>query len=677
MITLQSVAKQFGPQQLFDGLNWLIRPNTRYGLVGPNGAGKSTLLRIMSGEMQPDGGSVVVPRGIRVGYLVQEIGELPGSSALEAVLLGIDGWTTARIELAALQQRMEDEPAFAASSQAMRQLGILTDRFDSAGGEGLVDEATRMMGGLGFDPGMIAGPPNSLSGGWRMRVALCRLLLAKYDVLLLDEPTNHLDLEALSWFESFLENYPGSVIVVSHDRAFLDRVPDVIVELSRRGVVESQGGWEDYLQAREMRGEQQQAAAARVDRRRAHLQSFVDRFRAKASKAKQAQSRLKQLAKLEAVDLDDQVSAIGFRFPSAGRTGKEILRLQGVGKSYGDNRVYTGIDLTIWRGMRVALVGPNGAGKSTLLKLLAGVIQPTEGEVILGHQVRIEHYAQHQLESLDANSQVLTEAQRAASDQTSNKVRDVLGAFLFRGRTVEKKVAVLSGGEKARLALARMVLRSPNTLLLDEPTNHLDLLSREVLEDALQNYDGTVVLVSHDRAFINAVATHVVEILPGGRVSWFEGDYDAYLYRKSGGDPKLIDAILRGEDLSARQDDTGDDKAAASETREQARTRKRVEADRRAALATRVKPLKDRVSTLEAEIERSEARLAQITLLQLDPTLYDDGERVRVLSEEQGKLQRHVHDAMAKWEELSLRIEGLEEEILGGADDDAMGGAVA
>ena len=668
MIHVQGLAKQFGPQQLFSGLSWVIRPGIRYGLVGPNGAGKTTLLRMLAGNDQPDGGSIVIPRGVRVGYLVQEVGELPGHDTLQAVLLGIDGWTDARADLAALRRRMADDHDYAGTDAALRALGHATDRFDAFGGEGLLDEARKMLGGLGFSEAMIGGPPNALSGGWRMRVALCRLLLARYDVLLLDEPTNHLDLEALAWFESFLENYPGTVVVVSHDRAFLDRVPDIIAELSPRGIVESVGGYEDYIEGRAQRIEQQQAAAASVERRRAHLQRFVDRFRAKATKARQAQSRMKQLAKLEAVEVDGDVAGIGFRFPAAGRTGKEVLRLQGVGMSYGSNRVYSGIDLTIWRGMRVALVGPNGAGKSTLLKLLAGVLHPTEGEVVLGHQVRVEHYAQHQLESLDAGSQVLVEAQRAASDATMPKVRSLLGAFLFRGKTVEKRVAVLSGGERARLALCRMVLRAPNTLLLDEPTNHLDLLSREVLEDALSAYDGTVVLVSHDRAFINAVATHVLEVLPGGRVSLFEGDYDAYLYRKSGGDPKLVDAILRGEDPSAAAaEDDADRAAGAGETREEARARKRAEAELRAELARRVKPLKDRISGLEADIERWEARCAEIGHAQLDPTLYDDGERVRALAEEHGRLRAQIDDAMTKWEELSLRAEAIEDEIRDGA----------
>ena len=667
MITLQNVARQFGPQRLFEGLSWLIRPGVRYGLVGPNGAGKSTLLQMIAGKQPCDAGSIVSPRGVRVGYLVQEIGELPGESALEAVLLGIDGWTAARTELQALQRRMADDGEFAASAQALRQLGVATERFEVAGGEGLVDEAARMLGGLGFHQTMIDGPPNSLSGGWRMRVALARLLLARYDVLLLDEPTNHLDLEALNWFEGFLESYAGSAVIVSHDRAFLDRVPDVIAELSRKGIVESQGGWEDYLQAREQRQEQQNAAANRVERRRAHLQSFVDRFRAKASKAAQAQSRLKQLARLESVELDGPQARIGFRFPPAGRTGKEILSLRGVSKRYGANEVYRAIDVTIWRGMRVALVGPNGAGKSTLLKMLAGVIEPSSGERVVGHQVRIEHYAQHQLESLDAGSMVLTEAQRAAGDETASRVRDTLGALLFRGRAVEKKVAVLSGGEKARLALARMVLRAPNTLLLDEPTNHLDLLSREVLEDALAAYEGTVVLVSHDRAFINAVATHVLEVLPGGRLSWFEGDYDAYLYRKSGGDPKVVEAILRGQDPDAVYAGRGDDATGgggpASETRDEQKARKRAEAEARAAVAQRVKPLQQRVAALEAEIASGEARLQEIAHLHLDPTLYDDSDRVRALSEEQGRVQRQVEEAMEKWAELSQRVEGLLEEI--------------
>lgn len=686
MIHVQGVSKQFGPQVLFQGLSWVIRTNTRYGLVGPNGAGKTTLLRMLSGEFPPDAGSVVVPKGVRVGYLVQEVGELPGDDVLASVLAGISGWSEARAEVAALRDAMADAEEGTDANAALRALGLATDRFDTAGGDGLIDEAAQMLGGLGFSPAMIAGPPNALSGGWRMRVALCRLLLARYDILLLDEPTNHLDLEALSWFENFLDAFEGTVVVVSHDRAFLDRVPDIIAELSTRGVAEYVGGYEDYVEGRAQHLEQQSAMAARVDRKRAHLQRFVDRFGAKASKATQAQSRLKQLAKLEHVELDSAVSSIGFRFPPASRTGKEVLRIEHVAMRYGDVEVYSDLNVGIWRGMRVALVGVNGAGKSTLLKLLAGVIQPSSGEVIVGHQVRAEHYAQHQLEALDPGALVLHEAQRAASDATMPRVRNLLGAFLFRGRSVEKRVSVLSGGERARLALCRMVLRAPNTLLLDEPTNHLDLLSREVLEDALVAFDGSVVLVSHDRAFINAVATHVFEVQPGGKVSIYEGDYDAYLFRKSGGDQRMIDAILRGETVKvpaqgavggAKAADAANAKgaaaaaaaasaaaaAAASETRETQKARKRGEADRRAAIAQRVNPIKKRIAAIESEIERGEARCAQITAMQLDPALYEDGEKVRALTEEFGRLRAQIDDAMAKWEELSLRVEGIEDEI--------------
>jgi ATP-binding cassette subfamily F protein 3 len=487
-------------------------------------------------------------------------------------------------------------------------------------------------------------------------LADARLLVMRPDVLLLDEPTNHLDFESLAWFEGFIEAYEGAVIAVSHDRYFLNRVPTHIAELTKKGIVEYPGGYDEFLEGRAIRRDQQEAKKAGVDRQRAHLQSFVDRFKAKASKAKQAQSRMKMLAKLEHVEVDDTTGGIGFRFAEPGRTGKEVLSAHHVQKSYGDNVVYTDLNLTMWRGDRIALVGVNGAGKSTLLKVLAGMTEIQGGEVRIGAGVKIDYYAQHQLDVLDAGSTVYEEARRAAGDSTVPMVRKVLGGFGFSGHMVDKRVGVLSGGERARVALARMVLRAPNVLLLDEPTNHLDLTSREVLEDALSNFAGTVVIVSHDRYFINAVATKILEVQPGGLVTPYLGDYDAYLYRKAGGDPDVIEQLLRG-DVPDREDKAGEGTAA---TREQEKQRKREEAEKRNELGRKVKPLRDRLEQLEKEIARHEARLQAILQAQMDPALYEDGAKVQALSIEQADLRKAVEEAMGKWEELALRIEGVE-----------------
>jgi ATP-binding cassette subfamily F protein 3 len=371
------------------------------------------------------------------------------------------------------------------------------------------------------------------------------------------------------------------------------------------------------------------------------------------------------LARLEEIDIDVEQASIDLRFPSAGRTGKEVYAVEGVAKAYGDLQVYEDLNLTIWRRQRVALVGPNGAGKSTLLKMFARDTPIQGGRIYNGANVRAEYFAQHQIQALDPRLTVYQEAQRAASDETVTMIRNTLGALLFRGAEVDKKVAILSGGERARLALCKIVLRAPSVLLLDEPTNHLDLLSREVLERALARFDGTIVMVSHDRYFINSVADHVLEVMPGGKTRLYQGDYDAYLYRKSGGDPAVIERLLRGEmieaDTAGQRQHGRDADAERKVSRQRQRDQRRTEAELRNALSRQTRPLKTRIGKLEQEIERDEARLAEIQQLQLDPSLYDDHERVANLAEEQHDLKEQVDRALGKWTELSGRLEAIEE----------------
>ena len=670
MLQLQGIAKSFGRQALFSGIHWQLKPRCRYGLVGPNGAGKTTLLRILAGELPADTGSLVRPKSYTIGFLAQEMEEFGDVPVLEAVLTGMPGWLEARATLDRIHDRMAHDPVYAASEAALDEMGKAQTTFERLGGEDVPVRAQTALGGLGFRREHLELPAKSLSGGWRMRAALARLLVLSPDLLLLDEPTNHLDFESLAWFEGFLENYQGAIVAVSHDRYFLNRVPSHIVELTPKGVFEHVGGYEDFLEGRALRLEQQQAAKVKVDKQRAHLQSFVERFRAKASKAKQAQSRMKMLQKLENVETEGQAATISLRFAEPPRTGKEVIRLHHVRKSWGDNPVYTDLTTTIWRGDKIALVGPNGAGKSTFLKIVAGVTDIQGGELIYGAGAKVDYYAQHQLEQLDAASTVYQEAQRAAGEHTITMIRSVLGALRFVGATVDKRVGVLSGGEKARVALAKMVLRQPNVLLLDEPTNHLDLASREELENAISEFAGTAVIVSHDRYFINAVATHVLEIQPGGQATLFPGDYDAYLYRKSGGDPAVIERLLRGETVLEREPGRAAVAVAGTgtgETRQDDKARKREEAERRNELNKRLRPLKDRLTGLETEIAKVEARLGEIAQAQLDPALYADGEKVRTLQIEQAQLNAQMDAAMTKWEELALRMEAVEQELVDGA----------
>ena len=671
MIHVQNVSKAFGQQTLFSGVSWHLRPNTRYGLVGANGAGKTTLLKMICGDESTDSGAIVRRKGIRIGLLRQEVDPFESGTVIEAVLDGVEGWRAARAELEDVHHRMTRDEQWGVTEEALGVLERADARFEALGGEALIHKARRALSGLGFGTSDIDEPAASLSGGWLMRAALARLLVMAPEVLLLDEPTNHLDLEAMSWFEDFIGEYEGTVVAVSHDRYFLTRMPQRMVDLTRSGLHEYIGSYDDWLAGRAARIEDQKKRKLQVDRKRAHLESFVRRFRAKNTKAKQAQSRMKMLAKLEDVTVDGDVATIHLRFPPPQRTGKEIFAVENVAKAWGENVVYTKLDMTVWRGEKVALVGPNGAGKSTLLKMLAGATDIDRGQIFRGKGAKVDYYVQHALEALDARLSVYQEAQRASADDTVTMVRNTLGALLFTGRAVDKKVIVLSGGEKARLALACMVLRAPNVLLLDEPTNHLDLLSREVLEQALNEFAGTVVMVSHDRAFINAVATTVLEVMPGGKVTRYEGDYDAYLYRKSGGDPKVIEALLRGEMPAEAAALVGagksaDDVAEKRAARENAKAEKRAKAERRNELYRRTAPLKKRIDELEAKIGRAEARLTELEAAQLDPDLWNDPERAMVITEEHGRLRAATDTAITTWEKLALRLEAVEDEF---ADD--------
>ncbi|MGE5827560.1 MAG: ABC-F family ATP-binding cassette domain-containing protein, partial [Micromonosporaceae bacterium] len=494
MIQLDDISKGFGGQLLFRDLTWRIAERERIGLVGPNGAGKTTLCRILAGMEEPDSGQVSRPRGVTVGYLAQEAAGQASGSVLAEALSG----------------------------------------FEALGGYRLETQARAILSGLGFRPDQLMQPLTVFSGGWRMRAALARLLLLAPSLLLLDEPTNHLDLASLAWLEDFLTGYDGTVVVVSHVRYFLNRMVTSVADLTPEGLVVYPGDYDDFLVEREARRELLEARARNQAKRIAEVERFIERFRYKATKARQVQSRIKMLDKVERLEVPGARRQVHFAFPEPPRTGRRVATLTGIHKAYGDNVVYAGVDVAVERGDRLALVGDNGAGKSTLLKILAGVLPFDRGERTLGSHVAVHYYAQHQLDALDSTRTVLEELEAVAPESTHTRLRTILGAFLFSGDSVDKKVAVLSGGEKARLALARMLVRPAALLCLDEPTNHLDLASREVLESALAEFPGTIVFISHDRYFINRIATVVVEVARG-QLTPYPGSYDDFLEAKERG----------------------------------------------------------------------------------------------------------------------------------------------
>ncbi len=675
MIQIEEIGKSFGGQVLFRDLTWHITPGQRVGLVGPNGAGKTTLCRILTGEMEVDSGLVRRAKSATVGYLPQEVASAGDGTVLGHLLAGFPEVRRLEAELELLAGEMA-EGEDGASEDLVRRYGELQHQYEALGGYSLEAKAKAILGGLGFAPEDFFVPLTNLSGGWRMRGALGRLLLQAPDLLLLDEPTNHLDLESLQWLEEFLGAYEGTVVIISHDRYFLNRVVDRIAELELGRFALFTGDYDDYQAQKLARQEQIEAAQRTQAEQIEKMERFIRKFRYKATKARQVQSRIKLLDKMDRVELIRAPKRIHFRIPQPPRSGTTACELRRVRKAYGGKVVYAGIDFRLLRGDRVALVGVNGAGKSTLLKLVAGGLPFEGGDRVLGHNVTVHYYAQHQLDALNPRNTVLEELAAVADVEMHPRLRTILGAFLFSGEDVEKPVTVLSGGEKSRLALAKMLLRPANLLCLDEPTNHLDVIAREVLEEALEQYEGTMLFISHDRYFINRIATKVVEIRDG-QLWEFAGDYDYYLEKRAEShEPRdassehRVPARQRGWP-SAECRDAGQrteavrSKPAAPDRQSQEATRKprsregrRAEAEVRQRKSREMAPLKARLRELESEIARIEGRIRDLNDQMANPDVYRNGERAREVARERKTLEEQVASLYGKWEELTSRVEG-------------------
>jgi ATP-binding cassette subfamily F protein 3 len=645
VIQLDGIRKGYGGRELCRDVSWRLGSGERVGLVGPNGVGKTTVCRILAGLEEPDAGVVSRARTTTVGYLPQDVAASTEESVLAEALGGFeDVWRLERE-----MERVAGALAETRDDALTARYGELAHRFEALGGYRLETEAKAILGGLGFVPSELARPLTEFSGGWRMRAALARLLLLRPSLLLLDEPTNHLDLESLAWLESFLGDYDGTVVVVSHDRYFLNRMVTSIAELSPAGLTVYPGDYDAYLTAREARRELVEAQVRNQARRVAEIERFIERFRYQATKARQVQSRIKMLDRLERVELAPEAKQVRFAFPAPPRTGRRVATLRGIHKAYGATIVYTGVDFEVERGERVALVGPNGAGKSTLLRILAGGLPFEQGERTLGAQVALHYYAQHQLDALDPRRTVFEELEAVAPELGRTRLRTLLGTFLFSGDAVDKRVAVLSGGEKARLALARMLVRPAALLALDEPTNHLDVASREVLEDALHEFPGTIVFISHDRYFINRIATRIVEIEHGGLTSYL-GDYDEYLAARARRPAAPVPASpspIPG--ASSRRASP----AAPGATPSPARHRRR-------AVSVEIRKLRARLETVERRIDELEGRLREITTAAADPDLYRDGARARAVAAEQQRAESEVAWLLREWEDLSRELSALE-----------------
>lgn len=530
MIRLDNISKQNGKQLLFIEASASLQRGEKIGLVGPNGAGKSTLFRMITGGEPPDEGLVLVDRGVTIGFFSQDVGEMAGRSAVAEVMDGAGDVSIVAAELAELEAALADPDQADKLDEILERFGEVQARFEELGGYALEGKAREVLAGLSFSQEMMEADVGKLSGGWKMRVALARILLMRPDVMLLDEPSNHLDLESLIWLEQFLGGYEGALLMTSHDREFMNRIINKVIEIDGGSLTSFSGDYEFYEQQRALNEKQQQAQFERQQAMLAKEIKFIERFKARASHAAQVQSRVKKLDKIERVEPPKRRQAMSFEFLPAPRSGEDVVNLRGVHKRYGSRVIYEGLDLLVRRRERCAVLGVNGAGKSTLLKLVTGATEPDEGSVALGGSVKMAYFAQHAMELLDGEHTVFEALEEAFPRAPQGSLRALAGGFGFSGDDIEKRCRVLSGGEKARLVMARMLYDPPNFLVLDEPTNHLDIATKEMLIAALAQYEGTMLFVSHDRHFLAALSNRVLELTPEG-IHQYGGGYTEYVAR--------------------------------------------------------------------------------------------------------------------------------------------------
>ncbi|MDO3378936.1 ABC-F family ATP-binding cassette domain-containing protein [Geoalkalibacter halelectricus] len=536
MIHLTNISKQHGNQVLFQSASFQILPGSRSGLVGPNGAGKTTIFRLITGEEQPDAGEISCAKKTVIGYFSQDVGEMKGRSALAEVMAASEKTMALGAEIQAMEAAMCEPMSDEALADLLARYGDAQEEFEHRGGYDLESRAQAVLTGLGIGPDAYERPVESFSGGWKMRIALARILTLNPDVLLLDEPTNHLDVESIIWLESWLSTeFKGALLMTSHDREFMNRIVSRIIEVANRTVTTYSGNYDFYLREREIRREQLLASYQRQQEMLANEEEFIARFAARASHAAQVQSRVKKLEKIERIELPPEQRSIRFAFAEPPRSGDDVVKIDTLGKVWalpegGEKPVFSGVSGLIRRGEKIAVVGVNGAGKSTFLKVLAGATDPTEGSATIGANVHLGYFSQHALDVLDPKKTVFETVQDAMPQANIGVIRNLCAAFLFSGDAVDKRIDKLSGGEKSRVVLATLLARPLNVLILDEPTNHLDIQSREILLDALKNFSGTVVLVSHDRHFLRSLVNRVFEI-DHGEMRAYEGDYDYYLHK--------------------------------------------------------------------------------------------------------------------------------------------------
>jgi ATP-binding cassette subfamily F protein 3 len=653
MLTVNNLEIIYGDKLLFNNVSARINDNDRIGLVGVNGAGKSTLLKVISGISETDPGVVKRPKRFRVAYLPQE------ATAIDSGRTIYQEAENAFAEALALQQDLEEvnrqlaavDPANSEFSSLLKQQGELQHRLERIDIFRVQSQIEKVLMGLGFSVEDFDRPSSSLSGGWLMRLMLAKLLLAMPDLLLLDEPTNHLDLDSLTWLENFLLTYDGGLVIISHDRIFLDQVTSTTWELSLGRLTVFKGNYSKYVADKEVRMQVERAAYDNQQAQIRQTMRFVQRFRAKSTKAKQVQSRLKQLSRMERIELAESEKEVSFHFPPASPSGRLALDIESLGKQYEEKPVFHDVSFQLQRGDKIAVVGVNGAGKSTLMRILAGLENQEEGKVKLGHNVKISYFGQHQAQELAPSLTALQTMSAVAGDMTITETRSLLGAFLFRGEEVDKKVQVLSGGEKSRLALAKMIVQPANLLILDEPTNHLDMSSQEILQEAMAQYDGTIIIVSHNRHFVNRFVNKVLEI-KNGHAALYEGNIEDYLYKLK---------IFQEREAASRIEQ---DKVSLTEepAKQKGKIARQEQAKIRQEKSRKINPLQKKVTKTEVDIESLEKRKEELEQLMADPQLYQEQDKFAECSKEYSSLERKLKRLYKRWEEVQAKVELIESE---------------
>tara|TARA_R110002096_G_scaffold434832_4_gene658178 strand:+ start:11207 stop:13219 length:2013 start_codon:yes stop_codon:yes gene_type:complete len=660
LLVLENAGLSFGDRDIFSELDLRISEGERIGLVGPNGSGKSTLLKVMGNHQALDKGKVQVSRGSRIGYLPQDIELTSDLSLRDYVLSSVPGRTELDEELATCEAELEEATKVGGDDELMMELATrlsdLHERIDHFERFYSEHEAMRILGGLGFETSDRDRGMGEFSGGWKMRGVLAALLFQQPDLMLLDEPTNHLDMPSVAWFSEFLKRYKRSFILISHDREFLNEQISKVVSFEMEGVRSYRGDYEAYKKQRAEEAEILANKAENLAREREHMQKFIDRFRAQANKAAAVQSRVKALAKMENVERYQERRTMRFHFAPVERTVNEVLRITELAKSYDDVEVFKGVDLTVKRGEKIGIIGPNGAGKTTLLRIVAGELAASAGKTKIGNKIDVGYYAQHHADTLHRESTVFEEVERAGKGASPNRVRSVLGAFLFSGDDVDKPVSVLSGGERARVALARLLIRPGHLLLMDEPTNHLDLESSESLAEALGEFEGTLVFVSHNRSLIRSLATTIWNVEDGG-VESYGGTLDEYmnscrLRLEAKGEPNAASAVPTAVSTAP----TLTKAQAASHKKEDAQARKRREADERKHRAKVIGPLEKKVASTESRIAELETEQAERSSKLADPAVYEDAKL-------RNELLADFQKGATKLSELNLRWEHQLEEL--------------